>query len=510
MTNLPHSELTHRRNVLFISLGGLGLYALTCAPGVLWQDSGMFQYRVRYGDVPGIQGLPLAHPLYILLARAFAYIPLGSFAYRVNLFSVVCAAVALGVAADLLWSLTRNRVAVACGALTLAVSHTFWMHAVIAEVYALYSLGLLVELWLIERFIARRSAYWLILALLVNGLNLSNHLLAILHWPMYAGLAIWAIRAGRLLPRSIPVLFVALLAGSSPYLWLIGSRLAAGQPFAEVMKEALVGPPQRAKLVLTHSFPFIKQVKNAFFYFTMNFPTPLALCAPIGAWAAWKQSTTQWFALVGGSLFVVGFAFAFRYLVPDQFVFYMPCYVLFAIFTGLGVAKLGRVTIWRPVVCVVLAALPAAVYEIAPGVLRSLNVAIGPSREITYRDRYAYFILPRKNGYTGAGRFAREALEAVMPDGLLYSDSTINNAVIYVRDVEGVGPGVTLAGAADIRPAEPTVQANADALEPFVRREAAFATTAAKEYLPKWFKERYEVEPHGLVHRIVEKDVAGP
>ena len=77
-------------------LMGLGLYVLTCAPGVLWQDSSIFQLRVYYGDLRGTLGLPLAHPLYIMLAKVFSLLPFGEYAYRVNLFSGVCGAAPLG------------------------------------------------------------------------------------------------------------------------------------------------------------------------------------------------------------------------------------------------------------------------------------------------------------------------------------------------------------------------------------------------------------------------------
>ena len=76
----------------------------------------------------------------------------------------------------------------------LAVSHTFWLHAVLAEVYDLYALLLVVELLLVAIFVERRQSKWLILALLVNGLNVSVHDLALLHAPAYLGLIVWAWR----------------------------------------------------------------------------------------------------------------------------------------------------------------------------------------------------------------------------------------------------------------------------------------------------------------------------
>ena len=60
-SNLKSSYLT----VLVIS--GL-FYGLGCAPGLLWQDSGLIQYRVLNHDMVGPFGLALAHPLFYVLA----------------------------------------------------------------------------------------------------------------------------------------------------------------------------------------------------------------------------------------------------------------------------------------------------------------------------------------------------------------------------------------------------------------------------------------------------------
>ena len=43
------------------------LYIATCAPGALWQDSGMYQYRIRHNDIEGNLGLALSHPLYHII-----------------------------------------------------------------------------------------------------------------------------------------------------------------------------------------------------------------------------------------------------------------------------------------------------------------------------------------------------------------------------------------------------------------------------------------------------------
>jgi hypothetical protein len=111
----------------------LALYIVSCAPGVLWQDSGLIQYRILHNDIEGFLGLAISHPLFYIIAIGAKYIPLGEFAHRINLVSSIAAAVAVANMFLLvrLW-LGRNFPAVVA-ALTLALSHTFWRHGSIIE-----------------------------------------------------------------------------------------------------------------------------------------------------------------------------------------------------------------------------------------------------------------------------------------------------------------------------------------------------------------------------------------
>lgn len=506
------SIIPHRRAIA-ASAGALGLllYTLTCAPGVLWQDSAMFQFRVWHGDLPGDLGLALAHPLYILLAKAFTLLPLGSdFAFRVNLFSAVCGGATLVFTVDLLMSLTRSRTAAICGTILLAVSHTFWTHAVIAEVYELYALGLVAELWLLERFFRRHEVRWLILALLVNGLGVSNHVLAVLHAPAYVGVIAWAVRERLLRGKLLALLALAFLVGTTPYLYLIIREIADGRPILQTLWYALAGPPGRSQKVIATSFPFIHQCKRAVQFFALNFPTPLALLAPLGIWAAWKDSAARWFLAVAGAVFVLNFVFAFRYMVADQFVFFTPCYVIVALCVAFGIANLLRRARWIGLAGLVLSVLPVVVYEITPPLFESRGISIGIKREIPGRNSYTYFLRPRKNSEISAAKFARAALEQAAPDGLLLADVTIKNLLVYVRDIEGVHPGVTLNYGHDTTPAAPVIEPIADEVKPFADRGKAYICTNHPTYVPKWIQEGYDLEPAGLVFRLRPHPSAPP
>ena len=243
---------------------------------------------------------------------------------------------------------------------------------------------------------------------------------------------------------------------------------------------------------------------RSFEYFALNFPTPLVLAAPLGVWLGWKQPATRWFVAVAAAIFAVGSVFAFRYQVPDQYVFFMPCYVLVPLLAGLAIPWLTAKGRFLPAICLLCAVMPAAVYEAAPPLLKRMTVNL-PTRNIPYRDTYGYFIRPRKNGDDGAQRFAREALARAGPDGLLLADSTIGHVLTYVRDVEGVERNVVLSGS-EMRSAPPRIPPDdAAAIHRFAERGRAFICSASPGYVPPWIKAEYDLVPVDVIFRLVPK-----
>ena len=138
-------------------LGSAVLYGCTIAPTLLWGDDAMFQRALALGVLTN-------HPIWGILACLFARLPWGDLSFRTNLISAVCAVGAVAF----LFLTTRvaggsNRAALA-GGVTLAISHTFWLQAVRAEVYTLHLLLFLAGLWALLRW-RRETANWLWLVL---------------------------------------------------------------------------------------------------------------------------------------------------------------------------------------------------------------------------------------------------------------------------------------------------------------------------------------------------------
>jgi hypothetical protein len=78
---------------LLLSLTAFALYVRTLTPGVLDGDSGEWQYMANILGVPHSTG----YPTYILLAKLVTLVPIGNPAWRVNLFSAICATLTIPV-----------------------------------------------------------------------------------------------------------------------------------------------------------------------------------------------------------------------------------------------------------------------------------------------------------------------------------------------------------------------------------------------------------------------------
>lgn len=169
-----------------LCLAAFALYWRTMAPTVLAGDGGEFQYMAFILGVPHSSG----YPLYVLLAKLFTFIPLGDVAFRVNLFSVVCAALAVPIIYALARRLIHRRAPAILATLLLAVTPSLWGGAVDPKPYALHFLLGVLAIFLAVRWHQdhrQRDFYGLAF---VFGLGLANHHIIVFIAPALA-LVVW-------------------------------------------------------------------------------------------------------------------------------------------------------------------------------------------------------------------------------------------------------------------------------------------------------------------------------
>ena len=332
------------------------LYLHTLAPGLLFGDPGEFQVAAWTGGIVH----PTGYPLYLTLGWIWVHLfPLHTPAWRMNLLSALCGALAVGVvylaASELIAQVMprlsnfARQVGAVVAAWTFAVTPTFWSQAVIAEVYTLHALLIAVMLRIALQRRGRENQ-WSLLGWTV-GLGLAHHRTMLLLLP---GLLGWAWLQRREYPRSnrwqvgasliglilpqLLYLYIPLRAPATPYLIV---PLAPGQALtlydhsltgflAFVLGRAFAGELLSPMQAWTRLPTAISLVRS-------NFSLPGILLAALGlAWLAWKR---HWSALaLTGLTALTQFGFNLFYGIGDVYVLYIPFYLIAALWAGVGLA----------------------------------------------------------------------------------------------------------------------------------------------------------------------------
>ena len=153
-------------------LGLVALYIATLMPSVAGGDSGELTAAALTGGVPH----PSGYPLFAILARLFAALPLGhSPIWRVNLLSAVSMAAAAGLVCAVVQSWTRTTAAGLLAAALFGTNPVVWANATVAEVFGLNAMFVAWAIYLwsrVERTPTRRHVFSLLLA---SGLAMCNH-----------------------------------------------------------------------------------------------------------------------------------------------------------------------------------------------------------------------------------------------------------------------------------------------------------------------------------------------
>ena len=346
---------------LLATLCALIVYVATAKPDLVGGDPGEFQF------VPWVLGIPhhTGYPLYTLIGWAWSHIPVGSIAYRMNLFSAVAGAASVGfatyTASRLAERLTAQPVARGIigllAGISLLVAPIHWHWATIAGVRA----GAVAEIgWMVAATIGVLASSasgkgissgigWLALAI---GIALAHHRSGVLALPGIA-LAIASLPTfWRLSRRSLGI---ALLIGLLPlltYLYL-PIRGTHGPPFQQWHPETWDGFIDLV-FAIEHSrvhfaFPMSAMPERALLleqHLRGEFGVIGLSLATIGCLWLLIRWPRAWIVL-GGVFAIQSWQVLNWDVGPDQLnvVYQLPAHLVLAIWISLGAGALG----WIPV-----------------------------------------------------------------------------------------------------------------------------------------------------------------
>lgn len=340
-------------------LGGfaLWLYVRTLAPTVLYYDpagmydSLMLQVKAAVLGIPN----PTGYPTYIMLAHLFTYLPVeGGVAYRVNLASAVFGALAVAGVFAVCRLLTGRLAPAAAGALLFALGPAFWSQAVITEVYTLNVLFIVADLSVLLLWRRTRRDRYLLLFAFLMGLTMTHHMTSGLVLPaaaLFVALTDWRkLTEWRLLLKGAGLFLLGLL----PYAYL-PVRAAMDPP----LNEWDPSTPERFFALVTgrgfesrmFAFPWEEVPDRLALYASLlgsQFNPLFLIVAAVGAlYLSYRRDLAALGMLL--SLYLGWLVYALGYNIRDVWVYFIPTYLVVAIFAASGfgaaldvVARAGR------------------------------------------------------------------------------------------------------------------------------------------------------------------------
>jgi len=499
----PSTFSNLKTGYIVVLLAAAVLYVATCAPGPLWQDSGIYQYRIWHNDIEGKLGLALSHPLYLIIGIAVKYIPLGEFAYRINLISAVAAAFTIANLFLLLRLWLNKTTPAIITAITLALSHTLWRHAAIAEDYTLYTALLSTELLMLLQYVRTKRMVYLYLLGLFNGLAVATHMFASIPFICYLVFLVVLLAKKQMRLRQLGIIVGLWLIGAAPYEYLFIKNIFQTGDFTATLTSALFGNRWQGD-VLNMQLS-LKLVKENLILIAYNFPTPNCLLFFAGLYGLRKVSPGRSFTNILLAMLILFFIFAFRYTVPDRYAFFIPFYCLISILIGVGfdflITQPNR-KIYAYLVFI-LALLPIPTYIITPVAAQRMQFRLPTKRIIPFRNEYIWFLRPwRKNSYSPQ-LFANEILKTVDDNAIIHADTTTVAPLLYFQEIKGQRPDVKIISG--LINSEGSPQFNKHTIEKLLNEKPVYVISPIHGYCPAFILERYSFEPAGIIWRVVEK-----
>lgn len=342
----------------------LAAYSSTLLPGPVGGDAGELQYA---GPLLALVH-PTGQPLYVVLGYLWSHlIPIGSFAYRMNLLAAVSAATACAVVAAALVRLYGNWGIGLGGGLALGFGATFWSQAVIADKYAFGALLAAIVVGLALMWVNARAGLWgdrwLYALCLAYGLCLLHHRSLFLFGPGLALLVVLAERTHlwrrpRRTATCLALAFGPALIGYPLLLpWLQARNLsplnwqpqtAAGWLDWWLERHILAGYALSFGASPTSTFG-----ERLLFYaqtLGRDHTVVVPLGALIGVGLTLRRRPTLGAFLVVSFALTAAFAANFRGNQHQFTIFYLPSFVVLIYSCGIGFGEIGRWLDGRPAV----------------------------------------------------------------------------------------------------------------------------------------------------------------
>jgi hypothetical protein len=423
----------------------LAAYVGTLSPGLPYPSFDSSELIVNASRL----GLahPSGYPIYTWCGFVFGRaVRIGTPAYRLNLMSALLGGAGIGVLYLVARRLGLVPVAAGAAALLFGLSTTFWSQAVVAEVYAPNILAVATTIWLLLRWkdaiaCGRPGGTRFALFALIFGLSLGTHLSNLGFAPAYTAFVLVTDASILRRWREIVVAFGAFLAGVAQYIW-VPLRATRFDVYPNPIPDTLIGLwafTGGADSTARFAYPGWLAPGEVFLYLTLlvrNITGPGLVLGLVGMWVVLRRVPAAFWLLIG--ILVVNVTLFSQFAVPDRDVFFLPSFLVWALFAGFGGQALWQAMVERAT--------------------RMGSVPLAAARTLVVLGVVAALVAQglgsRATNDTTLDDFDRGEL-ALLPyaAALVTLPGVIGSDMVYWRDIVGLRPDVTLVS----RAGEPSV-----------------------------------------------------
>jgi len=493
-----------------VFLFSFAFYVFTLAPTVIWGDNASYALSAVKMNL-GISAD--SHPLFIILGHLFNYLPFEP-AYSLNLLSAVTSSLAVLVVYLIVLEMTGSMASAIIGAISLCVSHAFWLHAVIGRIYGLNAFFVMVLVLILLKWRKEpTNNRFLYLAAFLFGLGLSNHLIIALTIIGFFFLIVVTKHRVFLKLKVLLLGVLFFLIGGSILVYSFILKWMASRPIPLIIDAATGGEKKRAMLEISPNI--FRDILMYFSYLFYQFPVIGFSLIFIGIFALIRKDRIVALFL----LLLLGVnAFFFLSFGPGierttKYTFYISDYAVFSILIGYGfftfmnyVKNKGYYpTKIFSIGMALIIILPILLYNITPYASKRLGIDLLHARTIPYRDNETYFLNPSKRGYIGAARYAEEAFKTAKSDSIIIADFTPYTVLRYFQRIKGIRKDVSVLNSGDNR--ENATQKVV--YKYYGKRDIYLAGVEKGYYRIGRLKDGYDFVPEGVLYRVVKKSTDG-
>jgi len=319
------------------------LFIFTSCPNLYWRDAGEFQVVAFQLGIAH----PAGSPLYALLAKAFTFLPFGSIAFKVNLFSAFFGAFLLAITfllitecLETVFSPQNKDVSLLSGTIAvsfLAVSHSLWYYSIQAEVYTLQNCFIVLIALFLVRGLRNGEKNSLYVAAFFFGLSTGAHIIMILYIPALF-FFLWLFYRKFFSPSQLGLVVLFVILGASIYLYLpvrssVNPYYDWGNP--ENIKNFMVHVTDRKDSSLHFSFSYEKFYQNLKKYGSFFFEEFSLLIILLGLFGFSVFFRKNRFLMLGLALFFFSQWFFFIRFWSSSTP-YVPTFVFFTVAIAFG------------------------------------------------------------------------------------------------------------------------------------------------------------------------------